>query len=397
MKKHKNKVAIVIYANPDYYPPVIGAISLLARDLDVIVICRNQENPERAYPDNVTILRLGKLKTAGEKESQGLLVKIAEYASFIFLAVFYVRSRACRLVYAFDMHGLFAGVVAARFGSRRPVVYHNLDLVDAGQSKGLSALVKKLELISARFADKVIFPDKYRAEIFKGHAGLKNMPDIVMNTPLSVINLPKENKLLPLLAARGIEADAKVLLIQGSIGIVNCVRCVVEVMAFLPKDAVLVLLGFSTEEFISDIYRLAGSLHVDNRVIYIPRVPYHKLFAYTVGSYLGIALYKAVDVNRLYNAGASNKLFEYLSLGIPVVTNDTPEFRQIADERVAYFADPDSAKSIAAAITLALSDRDGYSRRAQTARAMHLDCLNFEEQFKGAREFIINKISKGGS
>jgi glycosyltransferase involved in cell wall biosynthesis len=168
----------------------------------------------------------------------------------------------------------------------------------------------------------------------------------------------------------------------------------VKALVFLPQDSVLVLLGWSKDDFILDIYRLAGSLDVRERVVYIPPVPYSELFFYTIGSYLGIAFYKAVDSNRLYNAGASNKLFEYLSLGIPVVTNDTLAFREVVGEDQAYFANPDSVEAIAGAINSAFLDRDGYLKRKEEARAMHLNKLNFEKQFSSVRTYIINNLLK---
>jgi glycosyltransferase involved in cell wall biosynthesis len=391
MKNQKVRMAMVIYANPDYYPPVIGAISILSKDADLIVICRNQDKPEQTYPEGVKLLRLGRLKTAREKEAQNFLAKAGEYVNFILSTSFFVRFYSCRMIYAFDMHGFAAGMIASRCGRKKPVVYHNLDLVEPYLLKAMSCLVKRLELSWARFADKIIFPDRHRAEIFKDSARLKNMPDIVMNAPLTV-TLPRDNKLSPLLEASGISRNARVLLIQGCISDINYVRQLIKALAFLPQDSVLVLLGWSNEDFISDIYRLAASLNLRKRVVYIPPVPYNELFSYTIGSYLGIAFYKAVDSNRLYNAGASNKLFEYLSLGVPVVTNDTPAFREVVGDGVAYFADPDSAEAIAGTINSALLDREGYLKRKGEARAMHLNKLNFEKQFTGVRVYIIDNL-----
>ncbi|HTZ11242.1 MAG TPA: glycosyltransferase, partial [Candidatus Margulisiibacteriota bacterium] len=368
--------------------------SILSEDADLIVICRNQDNPEQSYPENVKLLRLGKLKTAREKEAQNVMIKVCEYANFILSTVFFVRFHSCRTIYAFDMHGFASGMIASRCGRKRAVIYHNLDLGDRYLLKGMSYLVKRLELFWARFADKIIFPDRHRAEIFKDSARLKNMPDIVMNAPLTVTCLPRENNLLPLLDASGISRNARVLLIQGCISDLYYVSQVVRALVFLPQDAILVLLGWSNSDFISDLYRLAASLYARERVVYIPPVPYSRLFSYTIGSYLGIAFYRAIDSNRRYNAGASNKLFEYLSLGIPVLTNDALAFREVVGEDSAYFANPDSVEAIAGAINSAFLDSEGYSRRKEKARQMHLNKLNFERQFAAIREYIIGNYSK---
>jgi hypothetical protein len=170
MSNIKERIAIVIYANPDYYPPLIGMISILAKEIDLVVICRNQDKPEFSYPDNVKLLRLGKFKTCRAKEQQNGLVKIIEYLGFILSSIFFVRFYGCRLIYAYDMHGFISGMIAGYCGKKIPVIYHNLDLLLG--VKGLSLVINKLEFFLSRFADKVVFADRGRALVFKDQAKL---------------------------------------------------------------------------------------------------------------------------------------------------------------------------------------------------------------------------------
>ena len=66
----RKKIGIVIYANPDHYPPVMNAIVILAKEFDVEVFCRNQGAPQHLYPDSVKLFRFGELKTPRGKEIQ---------------------------------------------------------------------------------------------------------------------------------------------------------------------------------------------------------------------------------------------------------------------------------------------------------------------------------------
>lgn len=50
------------------------------------------------------------------------------------------------------------------------------------------------------------------------------------------------------------------------------------------------------------------------------------------------------------------KLFEYMASGNPIVASDIPSIREVVDETVVYFAQPDNAESFAQAIQEALSD-----------------------------------------
>lgn len=392
MRMNRNCIGMVIYANPDYYPPVISAIQLLAREFNLVVICRNQEQPQLTYPDNVRLYRLGKLKTARQKETQSLVIKFLEYITFVVRTIFYIRFYNCRLIYSYDMHGFITGFLANRFGKRKPLIYHNFDLCELEKIDGLTYIIKYLELVMARYADKVILPDINRAKFFKKEAKLTKLPDIVMNAPLRIDRLPYNN-LEEILKAKGFNLDTKVVLYQGAINESRSLLDVLESMIFWPKNTVLVLSGYVYENFMKEFYKEAKRLNLNGRIILLPPVPYTQISSHTMGAYLGLALYKPLNINLIFNAGASNKIFEYISLGIPVITNDSPYFREVLDSSFAYFAKPDSVEDIARAINLALSDVEEYRRKSQAARQAHLTKFNYEVQFNPVFEYI-KKIAK---
>lgn len=127
MWRNNSTIGIAYCANPDYCSPVVNVIQLLAREHTLVVVCRNQDDPQVGYPDNVRLFRLGRLKTVRQKEAQHPTIKIFEYATFIIRAVFYFRFFRCRCLYCFDGHGLLSGFIASRCGRRLPIIYHNLE------------------------------------------------------------------------------------------------------------------------------------------------------------------------------------------------------------------------------------------------------------------------------
>lgn len=384
---HTKDIGIIIYANPDFYPPVINSINVLSKEFNLIIICRNHDKTQMFYPANVRLYRLGKLKTEREKETQGLVMKIIEYILFTARTVFYFRYYHCQFIYSYNMHGFIAGLLVSCFGKKIPLIYHNLDLCELGKKVDLNYIIKYLELRLACYADKIVFPDINRAKFFQGEAKLNKLPDIVMNTPLLTTHLPS-NRLKDILRAKGFAADAKVVLFQGAINESHSILEVVKSMVFWPENTILVLIGEISQDFLIQVDNAAKSLGVKDRIQYLTAITYYGLFYYTVGAYLGLAPYKPVNINQLFNAGAANKLFEYLSLGIPVVTTDSPYFREVVDSSVAYFTKPDSVEDIAKTINSAISDREEYRRKSQAARQAHLTRLNYEEQFRSIMEYI---------
>lgn len=387
MISHKKKIGIVIYANPDYYPPLINTIQILAKEFDLVIICRNQDKPQAAYPDNVRLYRLGKFKTSRGKEAQNLLLKVLEYLSFTIKAIFYLQAYYCRIIYSCGMYGLVASFLAGRFGKRIPLIYHNFDLEELKKQQGLSYIIKYFEPRLARYADKVVLPDINRAKFFHKEARLNKLPDIVMNTPLCVEHLPP-GRLKEILKARGIARDTKVVLYQGTINQARSLLEVIQSMVFWPKDTILALIGEVSGDFIALADHAAERLGLKGRIQYLAAVSYSELLNYTAGAYLGLALYKPVNINQLFNAGASNKLFEYLSLGIPAITNDSDYFREVLDSSVAYFARPDCIEDIARAVNSAVSDIEEYKRKSRSARIAHLTKFNYQVQFRPILEYI---------
>jgi len=385
------RIAIVIYANPDHYPPIINAITILSKEFDILLICRNQEKSFISYPKNIKVYRLGKLETAEQKQNQNLFLKVKEYILFILKTVFLVNRYKCKFIYAYDMHGFVAGFFASRFIKKIPLIYHNLDLVDLKQQRIISYIVKYLELKLANITEKIVFCDFHRAKYFQKEAKLNKLPLIVMNVPLRKNDLP-ENKLKDILRKKSYDTDNKVILYQGKIGDGKALEEVLKSMPLWPKNTVLVLMGYLDRDFAEKFFKQAYLLKVNQRVIYLDAIPYLDIFHYTVGAYLGLGLYNSFHPNWVYVAGASNKIFEYISMGIPPIVNDSVYFRDIFDESFVYFANPFSSEDIARVINLAINNYSEYQKKSFLCRKLHLEKFNYELQFKPILEFMKDKI-----
>lgn len=387
MQDKKKLIALVMYAHLEHYPPVINAINILAKDFDLLVFCRHQGYPELGYPSNVKLFRLGKLQSCRKKELQHPCLKIAEYLSFCMKVIFYIRFYRCQLIYSYDMHGLASGFFASRLGKKLHLVYHNHDLVILTSAKGLSYVIKRLEVYLARHADKIVFPDINRARFFQEEAKLAKFPDIVINASLRQGELPP-NRLTEALKENGLNPVVKPILYQGTIGEGAALINVVQSMAFWPENTVLVLCGHVFPDYLEKMLKVARGLNLDKRIIQIPWVDYPQLRCYTVGAYLGLALFRPLDINRHFAAGASNKIYEYMALGIPVLVNDTPSFREALDDSMVYFCNAESPDSIAQTVNLAITDKETYLGKSRSCRQAHLTRLNYEIQFQPIVEYL---------
>ncbi|MGM9987718.1 MAG: glycosyltransferase, partial [Bacillaceae bacterium] len=118
-----------------------------------------------------------------------------------------------------------------------------------------------------------------------------------------------------------------------------------------------------------------------DRVKFLPKVPVRDLHKYTKNAYLGFQVLNNVCFNH-YSA-SSNKLFEYMMSGIPVVACSFPEIQRVVEEeQVGVCVDSHDAMSIAAGVNRLLDDVALRNEMATNAyKARHTYNWSNEKEF----------------
>ena len=119
---------------------------------------------------------------------------------------------------------------------------------------------------------------------------------------------------------------------QGGLGKARAIDTLVESMVHTSEDVSLVLVGNIRQNFLEWIISYAVAHRLENRVKYLGRFPYgEELFALCAGADLGVMFVKGDCRNQIYNATATNKLFEYMMMAVPVLTSDFPGHRALVE------------------------------------------------------------------
>lgn len=220
--------------------------------------------------------------------------------------------------------------------------------------------------IVRRKVDTVITVNDVLADVQAKHYGIPR-PSVVMNCPPQPILLPDAQQVLP--QRIGVAPGTPIAICQGmlsqarhGVGLENLVRSSV----FL-RRSVVVILGKGPQ--FEALRQLAGQSKFAGKAFVLPAVPPAELLTYTCGAAVGIIPTEIWHSELRYSS--PNKLFEYLAVGLPVVTSDLPVIRRICDEyQCGIVCDPTSPASIAQAINRILDDPDLYaSMRAGALRA----------------------------
>ena len=92
----------------------------------------------------------------------------------------------------------------------------------------------------------------------------------------------------------------------------------------------ITLLIIGSGDVIPQLKQRVKELNIENKVKILPLVPWNILMKYTKSADIGMCLEK--DTNLNYRYSLPNKLFDYISAGIPILSSDLPETGKIIRE-----------------------------------------------------------------
>jgi len=113
---------------------------------------------------------------------------------------------------------------------------------------------------------------------------------------------------------------------------------------------------------------------------------------------------RAADVLVLPNTARDNaskyetspvKLFEYMASGRPIVCSDLPSLRNVVDEGMVWFYEPDNPRSLADAIHMVLDNQDISLEKSKKAQE-EAEKYTWDRRFKDIINFINGRLKNEG-
>jgi glycosyltransferase involved in cell wall biosynthesis len=301
-----------------------------------IVATRQPGEPAEEYVEGVRVIRLPVAHTMGggagriisEYAAFSLLacVRLARLAlkrryaivhvhnppDFLVAAALIPRLLGCRVI--FDIHDLSPDMFNMRFDGRR-----GADVADR--------LLKGLERWATRIADGVItVHDAYARELVKRGVPPEKLI-IVMNSV--------DEEFLPA-AVRASDEGFRVVY-HGTVTPHYGLELVVEAVARLSSRVPGIRLDvYGAGDAVAAARHRASALGIPDRVRFTGRfLPHAEVLERVRSANVGVIPNLPIELNRF---ALSSKLFEYVALGVPVVSADLPTIREhFADDEVRFF------------------------------------------------------------
>jgi len=233
--------------------------------------------------------------------------------------LFAVVLRRSAVVHAHDVNVLPTAWLAARL-SRAKLVYdaHEISTSREGYA-GARTLVGMLEKALMPKADGTITTTEARSKFFARAYGI-NRPLVLQNRPREQVVQASERIRREL----GLTEVWPIVLYQGGVQPGRGLERLVRVAAQVPS-AYFVFIGGGGLDL--SLRHIAHELQLEERVRFIPTVALAELASYTASADIGVQPIENTCLNH-YTTD-SNKLFEYVQAGLPVIASDLPEIRRI--------------------------------------------------------------------
>lgn len=277
----------------------------------------------------------------------------------------YLIARLKKLPLVYDSHEYFTGVPELQ---GRHFVRRVWKLIE----KSILPNLKHVMTVSASIAD--LYAKEYGV-----------LPDVVRNCARnSAAIIPRKAQEI------GKEEGQMLLIYQG--GGINIERGGEELIEAISRLDKVILLIAGGGDVLNRLKQLAAGLNCTDRVRFTDRMPWHELMRYTKSADAGLTLDR--DTNLNYRFSLPNKLFDYISAGIPVIAGDLPEVSKIIREYDCGIIMPEvTPDEIVKAVTRLRDNPEALNKLRQNA-VIASGFLNWETESEKVKKFYYEVLKE---
>jgi glycosyltransferase involved in cell wall biosynthesis len=314
----RNRILYLQYTNPAGYPPLEHSSQLLARSgWEVLFLGTGSFGSNALNFEESPRIRVRRLQF----QPPGFRQKLHYLYFSIWCLLWTVRFRPA-WIYASDMLACPAALLLEKVCGI-PIIYHEHDAPTARSMSVFERLQFACRRACARRARACVIPNAERARIFAAEHGVTNI--------LVVWNCPAGHEVGP--EREPLNGGLR-LLYHGSIVPERVPISIIDALARLPEHISLMLVGYETagsRGYVKQLCDRAKENGVRHRLSYPGSLSRKELMKACRSCDVGLALVPGAeaDINLEHLVGASNKVFDYLACGLPVIVPALPQWEEL--------------------------------------------------------------------
>ena len=369
--------------NPAAYPPLIHAATILSREgwRPLFLSAPNADRTLRLP----TIPGLMHVEIAARSQKK---ITPFYYIKYCAKALSTALAKRPAIVYVSDAIAALPGLVAAKSCGAK-LIYHEHDSSTNNASR--NSLVRKARSTVIAEAWRIVFPNGERAELCLSEAERNDERlEIIWNVPLRS----------EIVTQRSFDDNRFILYYHGTITPQRLPYTVAAAINRFEGDVVLRIAGYETESgegYLAQLISRFGSVGQGGIIDYIGQVSRHELLNVAANAHVGLALLpiNVSDVDMKYMNGASNKPFDYMAAGLPLIVSDLADWRETyVTPGYGIAVNPTSTDSISEAISFLLENPDSRQSMAMRCQEKIRTDWNYETKFARIADAASKYISE---
>ena len=382
MKNPPCNLVIGIYFHPESYPPTLNAVGELSDCFDHITIVHRPHLPNTwQYPLNVKAVTSKTLISSKQQEAASLVKKVFFFVNYAWLFFKQCKRRKPEIILVYDSLSLYAyHLMKMLLPFKHKIWYHNHDVVEKKLLRRFSIgwFAAKAEAKTFHYLDIFSLPTSDRLKYFPMQH-FKGRYFFIPNYPAKKFYMQFYQPRIPEQTVR--------IIFQGQIGPFHGIEEIIPLLKnkILNYQLQLVLKGPCNEDYKKKIVQQATMLDVADKVTFIGVTPYAEVPAASSKCHIGIGILAKKDIMNTTLGTASNKLYEYAAVGLPVIYYNSENFTKYLGRYTWALPVNIDSEDIKGQLNTILAS---YSQLSSAAHRDFVQELNFETGFKEIKEYI---------
>jgi hypothetical protein len=376
-----------IYFHPEAYPPTLNAIGELSECFDHIsIVHRPHLKGNWRYPANVSAIATGKLISSMDQEKASFIKKMLFFLDFTRVFFLACKREKPVMILVYDNLSLLAYSMFRPFLHKHKIWYHNHDVTEIGliRKYSISWFAARKELQAFNYLDIFSLPTDERLPYFP----MNRFKGQYFYIP----NFPSKKFYSSFYQLKELGEPIR-MIFQGSIGPYHGIE---EIIPFLNETIngyhlQLVLKGPCRDDYRLLCAELAKKYGVSEKLFFLGITPYSEVPVAGSKCDIGIGILARQDIMNTTLGTASNKLYEYAAIGLPVIYYNQNNFTKYLGKYSWAFAVNLNSEDIKEKIRFILND---YSQLSADAHNDFMKELNFEKGFSGIKHYIMTSVVK---
>lgn len=352
------------------------SVSLQSHGCEVTIVTMPRAPEGGAGLEGIAVKEIVLMTRGLSLGSAGLVLK---YSEFVLRAVAKALRTKARAYHAHDLPTLLPAYLAARLSNGKLVYDAHELFTEQGSPYSDSKYWRYLERWLLKRVDGILTTNESRAEIIHREYGAESRPVAIYNCPVMCETLPDATPLRKFVQL-AVPELRRIVLFHGAISDDRQCEELIDSAKELDKGTVIVFLGYgSPESYIAKLESSAARQGAGKKVLFHPSVPNDRVIEYIQSADVGVVFYENSCRNNYYCA--SNKLFDFLAVGVPVLASDLPGINEITEGRdVGITVNSENPHEIGAAINRLVADESAYDRMQENARRLSRSQFNWARQ-----------------